>query len=212
MAIYEHTGVLTYKDKDANLHRMFPIIKKECIAGFDDVDQHIVDTENPHNVNIGQIGAASVERTINGHPLSKDVVITTNDLGITLDDTLSISGGYAESTAVKASIDNASANLLSEIMEVRAVANNAMSTATKKTSMKTATIKLLKEVWSEKQQTVSADGVTDANTIIVGSHPDNSTDYGLMGVQCIKQDFDSVTFSCIETPGVDLLVNIIIFN
>ena len=57
MSVYEERGVLTYKDKDGNLHKMHPVTHKESIRGMEPVDNHIANTNNPHQVNPEQIGA-----------------------------------------------------------------------------------------------------------------------------------------------------------
>lgn len=59
MATYEQSGVLTFKNRSGDLYRMYPITKKQNISGMDDIDAHIIDTNNPHNVTPDQIGAVS---------------------------------------------------------------------------------------------------------------------------------------------------------
>lgn len=59
MATYEQSGVLTFKNRSGDLYRMYPVTKKQNISGMDDIDAHIIDTNNPHNVTPDQIGAVS---------------------------------------------------------------------------------------------------------------------------------------------------------
>lgn len=59
MATYEQSGILTFKNDSGDLYRMYPVTKKENVSGMDDIDAHIIDTNNPHNVTAAQIGAAS---------------------------------------------------------------------------------------------------------------------------------------------------------
>ena len=59
MATYEQSGILTFKNSSGDLYRMYPITKKQNISGMDDIDAHIIDTNNPHNVTPDQIGAVS---------------------------------------------------------------------------------------------------------------------------------------------------------
>lgn len=51
------------------------------------------------------IGAVSSETTINGQKLTKNIVLTPDDLGISLDDTLSEPGSYADAAAVGAALE-----------------------------------------------------------------------------------------------------------
>ena len=59
MATYEQSGILTFKNSSGDLYKMYPVTKKQNISGMDDIDAHIVDTNNPHNVTPDQIGAVS---------------------------------------------------------------------------------------------------------------------------------------------------------
>lgn len=45
-------------------------------------ESHIANMNNPHNVTTAQIGAVPTSRTINGMPLTKNIVITAEDLGV----------------------------------------------------------------------------------------------------------------------------------
>lgn len=59
MATYEQSGILTFKNSSGDLYKMYPVTKKQNISGMDDIDAHIIDTNNPHNVTPDQIGAVS---------------------------------------------------------------------------------------------------------------------------------------------------------
>ena len=59
MATYEQSGILTFKNSSGDLYKMYPVTKKQNISGMDDIDAHIIDTNNPHNVTPEQIGAVS---------------------------------------------------------------------------------------------------------------------------------------------------------
>nr|DAI72189.1 MAG TPA: hypothetical protein [Bacteriophage sp.] len=61
MSVYEEKGILTYKDKEGNLHRMHPVTHRESIKGMESVDEHIANTDNPHQTSPEQIGAVSVD-------------------------------------------------------------------------------------------------------------------------------------------------------
>lgn len=45
-------------------------------------ESHIENMNNPHHVTVEQIGAVPASRTINGMPLTKNIVITAEDLGV----------------------------------------------------------------------------------------------------------------------------------
>ena len=55
----EQSGILTFKNSSGDLYKMYPVTKKQNISGMDDIDAHIIDTNNPHNVTPDQIGAVS---------------------------------------------------------------------------------------------------------------------------------------------------------
>lgn len=61
MSVFEEKGCLTYKDKNGDLYRLYPQTKKECIEGLEDIDSHLLNSDNPHNVDPAQIGAIPVE-------------------------------------------------------------------------------------------------------------------------------------------------------
>lgn len=98
MEVYEYNGILTYKDDIGSIYRMYPVTKKECLQGMDEIDAHIIDNNNPHGTTCVKIGAVPVTAKVNGREFSGDIDLIPRDLGIVLDDTLSVSGAYAESS------------------------------------------------------------------------------------------------------------------
>lgn len=66
--------------------------------------------------------------------------------------------------------------------------------------------------WEDKCQTLSISEVTSTNTVIVVSHPSNSSSYMRSNVLCAYQNDGSLVFECDTAPDRDLLVNIIILN
>lgn len=66
--------------------------------------------------------------------------------------------------------------------------------------------------WEEGCQTINISDVTPTNTVIVTSHPSNSSSYMRNNVLCVNQNDGSLVFECDTTPDRDLLVNIIILN
>lgn len=59
MATYEKNVLLTGKDASGNKALLYPITKKDCVDGMEDIDAHIESQDNPHNVTPEQIGAAA---------------------------------------------------------------------------------------------------------------------------------------------------------
>ena len=57
MAVTEVSGLMKYKDADGNVYLMLPITTKENVDGMEEIDAHLVDTNNPHGVTAEQIGA-----------------------------------------------------------------------------------------------------------------------------------------------------------
>ena len=212
MATFENKGILTYKDKNGDIHQMYPTTRRECLLNMEEIDTHLVDCNNPHGVTAAQSGSVPITRIVNGHELSKDIELTPGDLGIVLDTDLTLEGGYAEAKSVGDSINSLSNNFFTELSGVSSVANNALAIGMGKAAMSTATVTLEVGAWSEKMQTVELLSVTDNNTLIVGSHPDNNNDYSAMGVYCASQRAGEITFSCLETPSMKLLVNVIILD
>lgn len=67
MAITEQNGLMTFKDESGNKTLLYPVTKKECVDGMDDVDAHLADRSNPHEVTSGQIkrtGGQTVEAAL----------------------------------------------------------------------------------------------------------------------------------------------------
>lgn len=77
--------------------------------------------------------------------------------------------------------------------------------------VKSATLSLLMSGWdsSSKEQTVSVDGVTDSNFILV---PPIQEEYESCNIMCEKQSDNSLTFSCENIPNADISIQILIFN
>lgn len=64
--------------------------------------------------------------------------------------------------------------------------------------------------WSSNTQTITVQGVTANNTVIVGPIPTDAQDYADAGILCTGQALNSLTFTCVNVPATDLQVNIVI--
>jgi len=73
MAIREYNGVLSYKDKTGDTHLLYPVTKKDCVDGLEEMDAaiqaaretqrqldaHAANRANPHGVTAEQIPCAT---------------------------------------------------------------------------------------------------------------------------------------------------------
>lgn len=57
MAVIEKSGLMKYKDAAGNVYLLYPVTTKDNIDGMEELDAHIVNTDNPHETTPGQIGA-----------------------------------------------------------------------------------------------------------------------------------------------------------
>lgn len=64
--------------------------------------------------------------------------------------------------------------------------------------------------WSANTQTVTVVGVTANNIVFVSPAPASAADYSTAGIICTAQATDSLTFTCTQTPSVDIVVNVVI--
>lgn len=96
------------------------------------------------------------------------------------------------------------------IAEAKKAGIDAMAEAEKKTEKLARIATLSATGWVENAQTVDVDGVTDSNTVIICTNPANAVEYSESVVRCTNQGENSLTFTCEEVPGIDLLVNVLI--
>ena len=66
--------------------------------------------------------------------------------------------------------------------------------------------------WSGNSQTVTCNGVTENNTIIISPEPTSIEVYGKAEIKCITQNENSLTFTCKKTPEVEINVNVLILG
>lgn len=59
MAVVETSGIIKTKDSNGNMIFLYPMTLKDNVSGMEDVDAHLADENNPHNVTAEQIGAVS---------------------------------------------------------------------------------------------------------------------------------------------------------
>jgi len=66
--------------------------------------------------------------------------------------------------------------------------------------------------WSNNEMTVTVQGVTSINDIIVSPSPSFQEAYTSAGILCVAQSTNSLTFTCEDTPSVDINVNVLILG
>lgn len=83
---------------------------------------------------------------------------------------------------------------------------------TKQEKYKPISISLSSSNWSNMEQTVSANGVTEDSVIIPSPAPESYTAYGEAGIYCSAQSTNALTFTCSDIPSMNLVVNVLILN
>lgn len=64
--------------------------------------------------------------------------------------------------------------------------------------------------WSSNAQTVTVDGVTSTNNIIVSPTPESMQEYMDCAVYCSAQAANKLTFNCTSVPSANITVNVLI--
>ena len=99
------------------------------------------------------------------------------------------------------------------ISNAQKAGNNAQKTADSKADLVTASATLSAGNWSNNVQTVNVSGVTSDKAkchVIPLPDPANHALYYDSGVYCTEQLNGKLTFACEETPGTDIIVNLLI--
>ena len=78
MATAEKSGPLKYKNQSGDVTIFYPVTLKENVTGMEDIDAHLVDKNNPHQVTAEQVGAdasgsaAAVQTKLDTHTANKN--------------------------------------------------------------------------------------------------------------------------------------------
>ena len=88
----------------------------------------------------------------------------------------------------------------------------AQEVAEDKVSKTEKTVTLSASAWASNAQTVSVEGVTADNIVIVSASAGSHDEYGKAGVRCTGQGANSLTFNCSKVPTVNLTVNVLILS
>ena len=98
------------------------------------------------------------------------------------------------------------------IAEAKKAGTNAQETADTKTQKTEVIVELSATGWTDLTQTVEVTGVTENNTVIVGSAPGNYDAYADSAVRCTGQGEGTLIFACEEKPSTNLTVNVLILD
>lgn len=71
---------------------------------------------------------------------------------------------------------------------------------------------LLASNWSNMTQTVNIESVTENNSIFPAPAPENFMAYCEAGIYCSAQSDGTLTFTCTDTPSVDLVINVMVLD
>ena len=75
----------------------------------------------------------------------------------------------------------------------------------------TASIHTLATIdWSSNQQTITVDGITATNIVLVAPIPAHQSGYTAANVVCVSQGIDSLTFQCATIPLINIDVQVVI--
>lgn len=74
------------------------------------------------------------------------------------------------------------------------------------------TVTLAVADWSSNAQTVSVQGVSSSNTVLVAPAPSSNADYVSAGILCTAQATNSLTFTCQTVPSNAITVNVVILG
>ena len=78
MATAEKSGPLKYKNQSGDVTIFYPVTLKENVTGMEDIDAHLVDKNNPHQVTAEQVGAdasgsaAAVQTKLDTHTANRN--------------------------------------------------------------------------------------------------------------------------------------------
>lgn len=82
MSTTEQNVLITVIEKDGAKRLLYPVTKRECVEGMEDLEAHLKNTKgNPHGVTAAQAGAVPVGRTVNGKALSGNITLLASDVG-----------------------------------------------------------------------------------------------------------------------------------
>lgn len=79
-------------------------------------------------------------------------------------------------------------------------------------SVTTTTCTLTAAGWSNNTQTVSVEGVTASNTILVTYAPTSRAAYTAADIYCTAQGAGTLTFACTTTPTAAVTVNVMVID
>lgn len=178
-------------------------------------------TENTIRGSVASIKALSVDATLRVDGAAADAKVVGERLEQVSEHIADVENphGVTKSQVGLGEVDNTSdADKPVSIAQAEAILSakqagvDAMAEAKRKVEKTNAMATLSASGWSGGSQTVTVQGVTVSNTIIVGSAPENYNAYAEANVRCTAQGSNSLTFQCDDTPSENLTVNVMILE
>lgn len=178
-------------------------------------------TENTIRGSVASIKALSVDATLRVDGAAADAKVVGERLEQVSEHIADVENphGVTKSQVGLGEVDNTSDSdkpvstaQAEAILSAKQAGVDAMAEAKRKVEKTNAMATLSASGWSGGSQTVTVQGVTVSNTIIVGSAPENYNAYAEANVRCTAQGSNSLTFQCDDTPSENLTVNVMILE
>lgn len=219
MAIFEEHGVLSYKNKDGDIYKLYPVTKKDEVIGLNESLQCFVNGDTV--VGMSQNSVKLGGRQASEYALSEEVVYFSDEESESVveffdTDILPLTGKittlFADKDKKTPIFPRTKLNAVSDNdgVGLDAVLHTLKATTQVKHISRSAI--LLANNWENDTQTISLDCASENNTIIVGSNPDNNDIYTECKIICVAQGKQTLTFTCESVPETNLLVNIIVLD
>lgn len=190
------------------------------------VDAHVLSNANPHGVTKAQVGLGNVDNTADvekpvSNPqaaaLANKVDKETNK-GLSTNDFTNeyrakldgIEAGANKFTVGAGGIGTTELADGSVTTEKHADKSVTAAKLADDAKSKGVEVTLTAAGWTDSAQTVSVDGVTADNNVLVAAAPASRTVWNDAEVYCSAQGAGTLTFACSSTPAADVTANVVI--
>ena len=174
---------------------------------------HTVSTSTEPTLNLNSLGAKAIKQKLSG---STGGVTAGNSAGwITADKPLTV---RYDGTQWVADLTRQNATELYGTVPIShggtgsTTASGAREQLGAEGKHTTKTATLTAAGWSDSAQTVTVEGVTASNTILVAPASDSQEVWGKAGIVCTAQSAGSLTFTCKSVPTAAVTANIVILG
>lgn len=174
---------------------------------------HTASTSKTPTLNVNGLGAKTLRRRLSNSTVSTVAAATENWLGANKPIRVFYDGTYWI-----ADFTRPNANDIYGTVAVASGGTGASTAATALTNLgaqaqhHTVVVNLGTGSWVDNQQTVSVQGVTANNTIVVSAAIECKEAYAEAGVYCSSQADGTLTFTCENVPSDALMANVAILN